>query len=384
MPTESSPASRTMPTEIIPELLVLPVMASAAILKQSAVIVPSMDNTEAVPKQPAFTATGSKSAPVLQTLDSVFESASVPDSTLPSRFNPELFPIADCAPVPKSLESTQEFISEQVPVREQPENIPESVSEPVPVQKQSVSRSPNQKQPGCIPEPLPSESPTFSVSLVMDKKAVPCLAPKSPELPTFSISGVMASESTPKPILSPETVPNAKVIPGPQAAASTLPYSTIFKPPLFKPVNTPRYTTYVSPTPPSMQPNTCGFPTPPASFHSALPGYNTGFIPTLPTPSPGLHGGYGFAMPAPFKPTRLIPPLFPVASQPLWTGLDARRHPLGGGYCQGSALAALSVLSLLNVSLVVLCLNTLLCLCLCLPCVPVIPPPCFPWSRPLV
>ncbi len=382
MPTESSPASRTMPTEIIPELLVLPVMASAAILKQSAVIVPSMDNTEAVPKQPAFTATGSKSAPVLQTLDSAFESASVPDPTLPSRFNPELFPIADCAPVPKSLESTQEFISEQV--QEQPENIPESVSEPVPVQKQSVSRSPNQKQPGCIPEPLPSESPTFSVSLVMDKKAVPCLAPKSPELPTLSISGVMASESTPKPILSPETVPNAKVIPGPQAAASTLPYSTIFKPPLFKPVNTPRYTTYVSPTPPSMQPNTCGFPTPPASFHSALPGYNTGFIPTLPTPSPGLHGGYGFAMPAPFKPTRLIPPLFPVASQPLWTGLDARRHPLGGGYCQGSALAALSVLSLLNVSLVVLCLNTLLCLCLCLPCVPVIPPPCFPWSRPLV
>ncbi len=50
--------------------------------------------------------------------------------------------------------------------------------------------------------------------------------------------------------------------------------------------------------------------------------------------------------------------------------------------CQGSALAALSVLFLLNVSLVVLCLNTLLCLCLCLPCVPVIPPPCFPWSRP--
>ncbi len=53
-------------------------------------------------------------------------------------------------------------------------------------------------------------------------------------------------------------------------------------------------------------------------------------------------------------------------------------------FCQGSALAALSVLSWFNVLLVVLCLNTLLCLCLCLPCVPVIPPPCFPWSRPLV
>ncbi len=33
----------------------------------------------------------------------------------------------------------------------------------------------------------------------------------------------MASESTPKPILSPEPAPNAKVIPGPQAAAITLP-----------------------------------------------------------------------------------------------------------------------------------------------------------------
>ncbi len=175
----------------------------------------------------------------------------------------------------------------------------------------------------------------------------------------------MASESTPKPIFSPEPVPNAKVIPGPQAAASTLPYSTIFKPPLFKPVNTPRYTTYVSPTPPSMQPNTCGFPTPPAAFHSALPGYNTGFIPT---PSPGLHGGYGSAMPAPFKPAQLIPPLFPVASPPPWTGLGARRHPLGGGVLSGLCTGSLVCVVLFNVLLVVLCLNTLLCLCLCLPC----------------
>ncbi len=59
MPTESSPASRTMPTEIIPELLVLPVMASEATLKQPAVTVLSMDDTEAIPEQPALTATGS-------------------------------------------------------------------------------------------------------------------------------------------------------------------------------------------------------------------------------------------------------------------------------------------------------------------------------------
>ncbi len=33
--------------------------------------------------------------------------------------------------------------------------------------------------------------------------------------------------------------------------------------------------------------------------------------------------------------------------------------------------------------LCVLCLSTWLCLCLCLPCPPLVPPPCFPWSRPL-
>ncbi len=52
-----------MPTEIIPELLVLPVMASEATQKQSAVTVSSMDDTEALPEQPALTATDSESAP---------------------------------------------------------------------------------------------------------------------------------------------------------------------------------------------------------------------------------------------------------------------------------------------------------------------------------
>ncbi len=97
-----------------------------------------------------------------------------------------------------------------------------------------------------------------------------------------------------------------------------------------------------------MQANICGPPPPPpAAFHSALPDYNAVFIPTLPTPSPVLQGGYGSAMLAPFKPAQLVPPWFPVASPPPWTGLDAGRHPLGGEYCQGSALAALSVLSCL-------------------------------------
>ncbi len=92
----------------------------------------------------------------------------------------------------------------------------------------------------------------------------------------------MALELTPKPILSPEPVPNAKAIPAPQAVDSTLPYSTIFKQPLFKPVNTPRYTTYVSPTSHSNNLTLVVFPPPPAAFHSALPGYKTIFPPSPP------------------------------------------------------------------------------------------------------
>ncbi len=55
---------------------------------------------------------------------------------------------------------------------------------------------------------------------------------------------VMASEATLKQsAVTVSSMDDAKAISVPQAAASTLPYSTIFKPPLFKPVNTPRYTT---------------------------------------------------------------------------------------------------------------------------------------------
>ncbi|XDV42471.1 hypothetical protein PO909_011127 [Leuciscus waleckii] len=50
----------------------------------------------------------------------------------------------------------------------------------------------------------------------------------------------------------------------------------------------------------------------------------------------------------------------------------------------GPALTVLSVLSLFNVSLFVLCLITWLCLCLCWSCAPLAPPPCFLLPRPLV
>ncbi len=53
-------------------------------------------------------------------------------------------------------------------------------------------------------------------------------------------------------------------------------------------------------------------------------------------------------------------------------------------FCQGSTLAALSVLSMFNVSLLVLCLSTWLCLCLCWPCASFVLPPCFQLPCPLV
>ncbi|KAI2647962.1 Myosin light chain kinase 2, skeletal/cardiac muscle [Labeo rohita] len=384
MPTELIPASCAMPTKIIPELLVVLVMSSETTLEQPAVTVPAIDcnfkqttvivfDTEANAEQPAFTATGSESAPVLQTLESVFESRSAPDPTLPSRSFPDSFTVPDSAPVLKPPRSTPEFTSEQVPVQAQPEIIPEPIPESVPVQKQPepllefiLESIPVQEPvseidpepvhvPESTPEPIPiqdlPEAFTLSVSSLC-QEAAPCLAPKSSELRTFPNSGVMTSELTPKSNFSPEPVSNTKAIPVPQAADSTLSYS---KTSLFKPVNTPRYTTCVSPAPSSMQPNICGSQTPRGAFHSALPGHNTRSIPTLPilpTPSPVLYGCYGSAMPAPFKPAQFLPPTFPVVSPPPWTGLDARWRPLGGGYCQGSALAALSVLSLFNVCLV--------------------------------
>ncbi len=63
-------------------------------------------------------------------------------------------------------------------------------------------------------------------------------------IPELLVLPVMANEATLKQsVVTVSSMDDAKAIPAPQAAASTLPYSTIFKPPLFKPVNTPRYTT---------------------------------------------------------------------------------------------------------------------------------------------
>ncbi len=51
--------------------------------------------------------------------------------------------------------------------------------------------------------------------------------------------------------------------------------------------------------------------------------------------------------------------------------------------CQGPALTAMSVLSLFNVSMFVLCLSTWLCLLFCWPCAPLALPPGFQLLHPL-
>ncbi len=53
-------------------------------------------------------------------------------------------------------------------------------------------------------------------------------------------------------------------------------------------------------------------------------------------------------------------------------------------YCQDPALTVLSILFLVQSFFVCFVSQHMLCLCLCLPCVPLVPPPCFPWSRPLL
>ncbi len=145
----------------------------------------------------------------------------------------------------------------------------------------------------------------------------------------------------------------------------------IFKTPPVKQAHVSRKTTNKVPIPPSLLPRPYEFAKPPWSATNYFPGVFSS-LPVPPLLFPGCPGTQSFR---PSPPSQLVLPLTPLPN------VDAWRHPLGGGYCQEPALTVLSVLFLFNVFL---CLSTWLCLCLCLPCPPLVPPPCFPWSRPLV
>ncbi len=208
MPTESSPASRTMPTEIIPELLVLPVMASEATLKQPPVTVLSMDDTEAIPEQPALTATGSESAPVLESvpesfLDFVSESALVPVQE-PVPEDPVPAAPEDSSAVPvgrqRSLSVIQESFPEAVPVAMEdssatPRGSQESVPESIPVAQEGIFTAPK-----GLPESIFELGPEAP-------KGIPVLAPEpTPDSASATevvpVSFVTSLEANPKDLVS--------------------------------------------------------------------------------------------------------------------------------------------------------------------------------------
>ncbi|XP_073810838.1 uncharacterized protein [Danio rerio] len=151
----------------------------------------------------------------------------------------------------------------------------------------------------------------------------------------------------------------------------------------------------IPPIPPSVLTSSSGFQ---RSAPPWLPQNNfPGLFPPRPAAPPIFPVYPGLA---PHSPSQLLPPVFPALSSPSsflshplsqlllhplpLPRLDAWRRPFGGGYCQDPALTALSLLSVFNVSLFVLCISTWLSLLLCWPCAPLVLPPCFPMPRPLV
>ncbi len=270
---------------------------------------------------------------------------------------------------------------------------PESASQPVPKTPPAQEPSPEsalESIPASAPEPV-SESVLVPVQESIPEDPIPValegISDLAPALVPVAQVGI--SDLTP--------VPVPAVLEGVSDSAETVPVASEGKPKFSQdtrpsPKSPPVKRTYFSkrassnipipPIPPSALLGSSGFhkQAPPWPAQNNFPDR----FPTIPAPTPVFPAYSGFPSLAPHPPAQLIPPCFPVVSPPPWTGLDARRHPLGGGYCQGSTLAALSVLSMFNVSLLVLCLSTWLCLCLCWPCASFVLPPCFQLPCPLV
>ncbi len=309
------------------------VMTIEAVLKQPALTVPATEvmfkqpvlpvmATEAVPEQPAvITTQANPEQPVLLATDPVQEP---PESTLDQEY-PEFISVAQ-------------------------EGAPQSVPPPVSAAQESTPES----SPMSVPEFLESASKSVPKTVLVPPEPVP-------QGFTLLASAVMASEFVPRSFTSQELAPKTT--------------KAIFKTPPVKQAHVSRRNTNKFPIPPSLLPRPYEFakPEPPWSATNYFPGvFSSPVQPPLFTDCPGTQ------IFRPSLPSQLVPPLTNLPS------VDAWRRSLGGGYCQDPALSVLSVLLLFNVSLFVLCLSTWLCLCLCLPCAPLVPPPCFPWSRPLV
>ncbi len=290
---------------------------------------------EAIPEQPVLSAT----APVQE-----------PPVSAPAPVPPERTTVAAPQSVPESALVAQEGPSESSP--ESALAAQQGPSESSPESALAAQQGPSESSPVSVPEALECAS-----------NSVPEPVLASPELVsqecTLSACAVMAPEFVPRSFTSQELV---------REAAKTSP-----KTPPVRRAHVPRRTTNQIPIPPSLLPSPFGSPKPePPWLNSNYPPKSFSSLPVPPPMFPGYPGVPSFV---PRLPPQLVPPCT------VWPSVDAWRQPLGGGYCQDPAL---TVLSLFNVCLFVLCLSTWFCLCLCLPCAPLVPPPCFAWSRPLV
>ncbi len=342
--SETVPASVT---DACPERSNPPAMAMEAVSEQSAHLVTTI---EAVVKQPTPNVLATKvrfKHPGLPAI--VMEAIPEQPAVITTQANTEQPVLSATAPAQKPP------VSDPAPVLVPPERPPVATPQSSPVSVLAVQEDPSESRSVSVPEALESAS-----------KSVPELVLSSPDPVsqecTIPASAVMAPEFVPRSFNSQELAPKTT--------------KAIFKTPPVKQAHVSRRTTNKVPIPPSLLPRPYEFakPVPPWSATNYFPGVFSS-LPVPPPLFPGCPGTQGFR---PSPPSQLVPPLTPLPN------LDAWRRPLGGGYCQEPALTVLSVLFLFNVSLFVLCLSTWLCLCLCLPCPPLVPPPCFPWSRPLV
>ncbi|XP_067300869.1 calphotin-like [Pseudorasbora parva] len=304
----------------------------------------------------------------------------------------------EAAPVPAS--QAQETATESVPepASAAQEGAPKSVPENASAAQTDLSESSPRSVPeaiegiSAVPKGTPELSPVaIPAATGHGSVSVPEAVYVSPELipPTHTLpaSLAMAPEFTPKSFpnqgLIPKTVSVPEVL---ESVAGAFTYSVIspestkpsWKPRPVRPFPVSKGLPSQVPTPPFPPSVFSGYgfpkPAPPNPASKILPGS----IPTRPSFPSVFPGQFGTSMFMPHLPPQL------VSSGISMPGLDAWRRPLDGGYCQGSPLTALSILSLFSVSLFVLCLNTCLCLSLCLPCAPCVPPPCFLLPHPLV
>lgn len=293
---------------------------------------------------------------------------------------------------------SQELVPEPIPAAQEgissgPNDCPESIFELGPEAPKGI--------PVIAPEPTPDSAPATEAVLVsfvtsleanpeslvshvkptesnlishaVPSKTVPVPAkevlPESPELLIEATSESLASHVLPtKNIL--EFAHNAKFSRRPSPVKCVGRGATNYAPTLI---------------PPAVCPGLQGFPkqVPPWSVLSHSPGTFS----ALPIPPPVFPDRLGLPWVPSHPPPQSVPFWPPTNPVPHLTPprMYAWRRPLeGGGYCQDPALTVLSVLSLFNVSLFILCLSTWLCLCLCWPCAPLVLPPRFQSPRPLV